>query len=303
MSAQALIGRGSQQTGEYQAALDAFGDLLVRAEQLKDLDHIAFAHEGLGTVRLLQERYPEALDELQKSLVTNESKSDQLGVGFATSNCGSALWRLGRYQEAEQMFERSLAIARSPKGYKNMLLEVQTNRLEDALSRRDFSSVSNTAAQVLALAENDLALLTRAKRASALAKLSAGKGSEAKKLCDEAVAKAIDLGDPALLYSARLTLAEVLLETQDASKALEIVRADSNHFVSKDQQESLWRANVIAGRASQQLGDESNARSYARQARETLTRIERAWGPEVFQKYQERPDVSFLLGHLKKLPE
>ena len=303
MSAQALIGRGSQQTGEYQAALDAFADLLVRAEQLKDLDHIAFAHEGLGTVRLLQERYPEALDELQKSLATNESKSDQLGVGFATSNCGSALWRLGRYQEAEQMFERSLAIASSPKGYKNMLLEVQTNRLEDALSRRDFSSVSNTAAEVLALAENDLALLTRAKRASALAKLSAGKGSEAKKLCDEAVAKAIDLGDPALLYSARLTLAEVLLETQDAAKALEIVRADSNHFVSKDQQESLWRANVIAGRASQQLGDESNARSYARQARETLTRIERAWGPEVFQKYQERPDVSYLLGHLKKLPE
>lgn len=184
-----------------------------------------------------------------------------------------------------------------------MLVEIQTNRLEEALSRFDFSSVSRTGGEVLNLADpNELGPVIKAKRGLALARLNAGKTAEAKKLCDEAVAHAIDLGDPALLYSARSSLAEVLQESQDASKALEIVRADLNHFVSKDQQESLWRACVLAARASQQLGDESNARSYAKQARESLTRIERSWGSDSYQKYLQRPDVNSLLGHLKKLP-
>jgi serine/threonine protein kinase/lipopolysaccharide biosynthesis regulator YciM len=304
MSAQAVIGRVQTQKGNYQMAADAFSDLLTRAQPLKDIDHVALAHEGLGSVMILKERYPEALTHFQASLSANESKKDQLGIGFSLSNCASALWRLGRYEEANRMFEHAATIARrSKEEYKNMLLAIQLNRMEALLSQRQFAAVLTTSAEVIARTDKQMIEpVIRAKRGSALAKLDSGKLSEARKLAEEAVAQAIDLGDPALLYSARLTLAEVLLEAHDGAEALQLILSGLDHLVQNEQLDSLWRAYVIAARARQQLNDVPSAREYASKAREVLVRQERVWGANDFQQYLKRHDVSSLLRTLQTLP-
>ena len=301
LSGQAILGRGLQQKGDYPGALKAFGDLLSRVDP-SDYDRAAFAHEGLGTVKLLQEKYPEALAEYQLSLRANQAKEDRLGEGFAYSNLGNALWRLGRYDEARKMFDQALGNGSGPSGYENLQQEVQTNELEQALSRRDFPMAARTAGQILSLKNLDPGAGVRAKRALALVALNAGKAAEAKKLCDEAIAKAVDLGDPALLYSARSTLAQVLLETQDAASALKTITEDLNHLVSKDQQESLWQAYLFAARASEKLGDTDSALKYAAQSREVLASIHNTWGEQAYQLYIKRPDVNSMLGQLNKLP-
>jgi len=292
MRAQTLVGRVSQNKGDYKAALDAFASLLSRAKQLNDVEQIALSHEGLGTVMLLQERYPEALAEYRASLIADESVHDQAGIGYSSVNCGNALWRLGRYPEADKMFERALSIAGTPEGYKEILLQVQSNRLEEALSQRQFSSVLKIASKVMEIAEpSDVGSVIRVKRALALARLNAGDAPGARMMCEEAVAKAIDLGNPALLYSARLSLAEVLVKTRDAAKALEIIRADLSHFIAANQQESLWRAYLIGAQANDQLGDESTSHNNAEKAREVFANIEHQWGADFYRSYTARKDV------------
>jgi serine/threonine protein kinase len=304
MSAQAVIGRASTQKGNYQMAADAFSDLLKRAEPLGDVDQTAMAHEGLGSVMILRQRYPEALAHFQASLSANESRENQLGIGFSLANCGSALWRLGRYEEANRMFDSAATIARrSKEEYQNMLLAIQLNRMEALLSQRQYAAVLTTAAEVIARTDKQMMEpVIRAKNASAVAKLAAGRHAEARKLAEEAVTQAIDLGDPALLYSARLTLADVLLQTNDGTRALELAFTDLEHLVQNAQLDSLWRVYVIAARAKQQLNDVAGAREYASKAREVLVRQERAWGANDFQQYLKRPDVSSLLLSLQTLP-
>jgi tetratricopeptide (TPR) repeat protein len=267
-----------------------------------DYDRLAIAHEEKGAVKLYQEKYPEALAEFRLSLHANLAKQDRMGEGFSHTFCAAVLWRLGQYDEASKEFDLALSIARGPEGYLNILLEVQAQQMEEALSRRDFSLAAKLVTSVLSSKYLTSAHAIRAKRVQALVALNTGKTVEAKKLCDEAIANALDAGDPALIYSARSSLALVLLESQDAAAALKTITEDLNQLVSKDQKESLWQADLLAARASQQLGDIESARKYAAQSRDVLASIQRSWGQQDYQRYVKRPDVSSLLGQLQKLP-
>jgi len=302
MRAQTLIGRASRNKGDFNTALEAFSGLLSRAEQLNDIEQISLSHDGLGSVMLLQERYPDALKEYEASLKMDESAQDQTGIGYSSSNCGNTLCRLGRYIEADKMFLRALNIAKSPEGYKDLLVEIQINQLEESLSRRQFSTVLNNAEKLFnAVDPKDAKSIIRIKKALAFARLSTGDRAGAKTLCDEALAKAVELGEPAMIYSARLSQSEVLLNTNETAKALEIIVADLSHFINQNQLESSWRAYVTAARASQELGDLSKAGRYASKGLEVFSVIEGNWGAEAYKKYTARQDVSMPLSYLNKL--
>jgi tetratricopeptide (TPR) repeat protein len=301
LSAKLVLARGSKQKGDYASALNVLDDLVSRVDPA-DYDRRALIHEEKGAIKSYQEKYPEALADFRLSLQANLDKKDHMGEGFSRSFIGGVLWHLGRYEEASQEFELALGIARGPDGYPNIQLEVETQQMEEALSRRDFSRALKLATSVLSSQYLTPAHSIRAKRAQALVALSQGKTTEAHKRCDEAIKNAVDVGDPALLYTARSSLALVLLDSQDAAAALKTITEDLNQLVSKDQKESLWQAYLLAARASQDLGDIESARKYASACRGVLASIQQNWGEQDYLRYVKRSDVYYLLGQLNKLP-
>ena len=57
------------------------------------------------------------------------------------------------------------------------------------------------------------------------------------------------------------------------------------------QQDTQWRALLIAARASDLAGNKSAARDYASQADSLCAGLEQKWGKEAYESYLRRPDI------------
>jgi hypothetical protein len=171
-----------------------------------------------------------------------------------------------------------------------------------ALSERRFPEARAESATAIALVGglNDM-VLVRAKLVQALAHARAGGAAAARRQCEEAVAMARTLGDPWLLSNAQLALAEVSLEGGDARAALEQAVAAQESFGRAEQREAEWRASVVAARAASRAGGAAAAQQHAARAARVLSEIQQAWGAEVFNTYQTRPDVQLCRRHLDEL--
>jgi hypothetical protein len=88
-----------------------------------------------------------------------------------------------------------------------------------------------------------------------------------------------------------LALAEADLAASDARSALEQATAVQARFAKAGQQESEWRAWLLASLASQRLSDSDKAREQLAQAKAVLSQLQQKWGAEAFQKYLTRPDI------------
>jgi GH15 family glucan-1,4-alpha-glucosidase len=64
-----------------------------------------------------------------------------------------------------------------------------------------------------------------------------------------------------------------------------------NIFARSGQQDSEWRALLIAARASESAGDKSAARDYASKADTLCAGLEQKWGKEAYAGYLRRPDI------------
>ena len=100
-----------------------------------------------------------------------------------------------------------------------------------------------------------------------------------------------DAGDAALLSRAMLALAESSLESGDARAALEEATTVQQRFAQGGQQESEWRAWLIASRASQRLSDGATAQQELAQAKEVLSKLQQKWGADLFNRYLMRADI------------
>jgi hypothetical protein len=110
-------------------------------------------------------------------------------------------------------------------------------------------------------------------------------------LCEEALTLARKSNSPQLISSALLALAEVMLIGNDAKGALENSMEAKNIFARFGQQDSEWRALLIAARADELAGDKSAARDYASQADSRCAGLEQKWGKEAYAGYLRRPDI------------
>jgi hypothetical protein len=135
----------------------------------------------------------------------------------------------------------------------------------------------------------DLAL--QAKQTIGLAQAHSGAPQPARRLCEEAVATAKEVNSPRLLSSALLALAEVSLLGNDAPGALATSRQAQAMFAPPGQQDSEWRAWLIAARASQLAGNKSAAQEYASRANDICQGLQQKWGAEAYDDYSRRPDV------------
>ena len=112
-----------------------------------------------------------------------------------------------------------------------------------------------------------------------------------KKLCEDAFAIAMQSGEPRTISTVRLALAEAMLKNGDHEEALTVALQAQQSFAQARRQESEWRAWLIAGTASQRLGNYEAMREQLSRANKLLLNLQEKWGPEDFSSYLMRGDV------------
>ncbi|HWN98861.1 MAG TPA: protein kinase [Blastocatellia bacterium] len=289
-----MLGRAHTQKGEYDIALKTFEQQLELARELDDPAQVVASHLSIAVLLgSEQERYAEALSHLDESYRINEKLNSKIGMGYDQMNRATLLWQLGRYQQAREALDVAFSIANRPEAsYKAVLAWVQLTDSQMALSERRFAEAKSKGQLALDLAGTqypDVAL--QAKQTIGLAQALSGAPLPAKRLCEAAVVTAKEVNSPRLLSSALLSLAEVLVLGNDAPNALATALKAQAMFAPAGQQDSEWRALLIAARASELVGNESAARDYASRADDLCLGLAQKWGAEAYDEYSRRPDI------------
>ena len=217
-------------------------------------------------------------------------------------NCGNVLCQLGRYSEATKSLDEAVEFAaKGDNSYKAVLVEIGLIRAQIALSQRRFTEARTGSARALDEAGTfypDVAV--GAKITLGLAQTFSGATREGKTTCEEALTMAQHEGEQALISDAMLALAQALYESGDAAGALKEALAAGEHMARYGEQESEWRAWLIAAQSSLRTGDNEGARELYARANASLTKLQAQWSAEAFGLYGSRPDIRFLLKQLSE---
>ena len=112
---------------------------------------------------------------------------------------------------------------------------------------------------------------------------------------------ALKTNDKYLLAVSQLTLAEATLDSNRAQDALKVALQAQQSFERLGQEDSEWRAWLIAARASQRLGERAAMHEYAVNANKRLGSLEDRWGREAYNGYLSRQDIQRSLKELELL--
>jgi hypothetical protein len=232
-----------------------------------------------------------------------DSQGIQRSKGYNLVSRAEVLGRLGRFDEARVLLDQATAIADKPGGeLKRLSLEIKLALAEIALIQSNFADAKSRAQKVFEAAGTEFRnIATGAKIVIALSEAYSGAKAVGKQTAAEAVAMARQLTDPAQLAKAQMALAEALLIAGDDRAALSNVLEAGEVFARLGQPASQWQALLIAGQASQKLGEKNIARDYAMRARDTLSKLEQRWGSENYNTYLTRPDVQRFQKRLEQL--
>jgi serine/threonine protein kinase/Tfp pilus assembly protein PilF len=298
-----LLGRVHRDRGDYEAALQLFKDQLQLGEQVRDLSQVALSHQEIGSVLAAQEQYPEALKHFDESCKIKRSLNATVSLGYALMYRGDVLWQIGRYEDARVALHESTSIAeRSQSAYKQLLAETEMIEARLELSDWHFPESKLKSQQALALAGTRYKeTAVQAKHTLGLAAIRSGAPRAGSRLCAEAVDMASSTGDPQLIAGALLASAEAMLGSAEADRALETALRAQKSFARFGQQDSEWRAWLLAAQAKRQLGEIAAAREYASNAGARLSNLEQKWGPEAYNGYLARPDVQHFRTQLGQL--
>jgi serine/threonine protein kinase/Tfp pilus assembly protein PilF len=288
-----LRGRAELQKGDFAGALREFDEQLRLAQQVNDPAQLANSHLLIGSLLADQEIYPEALRHFEESYSINRRLGIPLNIGYSLLNRSNMLWRLGNYQGARAALDEVPEIVNRLDGNYQQVLRARTLLVESqmALSERRLPEAKSKAEQALALAGTQIKhAAVEAKCTLGLTQTLMGATREGKKTCEEAVEMATREDNPRLLSQATLSLAEATLASGDAQAALAIALRAQELLARAGQQESEWRAWLVAARAGYNI-DSTAARQYLDSADNLMTVLQQKWGAEAFNGYLTRPDI------------
>jgi tetratricopeptide (TPR) repeat protein len=295
-----LMGRAYRNQGEYATALEIFNDLLHQGEQANDQAQLALSFEEIGSVLAVQEQYGQALHNYNESYRINKTLNNELNLGYSAMHRGSALSQIGQSAEVRQVLDEASSIAMRPSGnHKHLLASIYI--IEARLELREWHLRESRGRSLQAL---DLAgtqykpIAVEAKYMLGLAQTRSGDPRAGAPFCEDAVRMARATDDPHLLASALLASAEVMLDSGQPQLALDTALQAEESFARLEQQESVWRAWLVASRAKQRLGDAAAEVEYASHSFARLSDLKQNWRPEDYDAYIHRPDVKHLLNQL-----
>ncbi|HSE38092.1 MAG TPA: tetratricopeptide repeat protein [Blastocatellia bacterium] len=283
--------------GDVEIAMHTFEEQLQVASELGDLAQVATVHSSMGALLgVEQEKYPEALAHLDESYRINNLRGAKSRAGYNQMNRASLLYQLGRYREASDALKEASAIADQPgqpeARLKTLLAWVHVIRSQMALSEGRFADARTEGQKALELgAKQYKDIDVNAKFSIGLSEALSGALPRAKQLCEEAAAMAVESKTPRLVSSAQLALAEVLLLGKDVEGALRAALEAQPLCARSGQQDSEWRAWLMAARASHTAGRQSEAQRYASKAQSICEGLRDKWGAEAYEGYLRRPDI------------
>lgn len=289
------VGREHRRKGEYDLALEAYKQKLHIAEVSGDAREEAFVKADIGTSYAKQKRFPEALVSYDESYTINKALGFGPSMAYNLMNRASVLSQLGRYDEARLSLDEAAALANTPDGVlKAVLVEIQMIQAQIALSQRNFQDARRFSSQAIERAGTsypDVAIGAKITLGSAQA--FSGQTGEGKRICEEALELAQHAGEEALVSDAMLALAQVLYEDGDVDRALTLALTGQERLARSGEQESEWRAWLLAARCGNRKHDLEGTRTRLTHANDSLTRLQQQWGADAFDRYQSRKDIQF----------
>jgi tetratricopeptide (TPR) repeat protein/tRNA A-37 threonylcarbamoyl transferase component Bud32 len=293
MQAQALLGHVSDQQGDYASAFVAFDQQLQLATRLDDREQASLAQEGLGVALMHSEDYAKALESFDRNLEAARALGLAPNIAHALSNRGNVLWHLGRYDEAGQSLAEARQLVESAQPPDaEMLARLRLTSAQQALSRRQFDAAEADARAALKLAGTEFeAIAVEAQATVGLAQALSGRARAGVRDCEVAAGAARRLATPRLVSGALLSLSEARFWADDAKGALSAALEARETFKGSGQQDSEWRALLVAALASKRLGDDASAHSYAADAARLLSGLEQRFGADAYRLYLARPDI------------
>jgi serine/threonine protein kinase/tetratricopeptide (TPR) repeat protein len=288
------LARAYRDKGDYEVAIQTFEQQVNLATELDDQAQLSAAHLSIATLLgVEQERYPEALAHLNTSYEIDSARGSKLRSSYDQMNRANMLWQLGRYKDANDALAEASAVATQPEAsYKILLAWVHLTYCQMALSERRYAVVrekGRLALEVAGTQYRDIAL--SAKSAIALADALSNSPRPARQMSEDAVATARNAKTPRVLSSALLAFAEVLLLANDAPGSLKAAQEALLMFERGKQQDSQWRASLIAASASLITGDKAAAQQYASRAAVLCDGLRQVFGDEAYESYLRRPDI------------
>jgi len=286
-----VMGRAYQEKGEPETALKIFEEQLQLSRDSGDQAGVADSHTNLAKVRRNQELYPEALSHIDERLKIDQARGANLA--YDQMNRGVLLWQLGRYAEARAALDAAFEMANRPEAnYKAVLAWVHLTNAQMALSERNYAEAKTKSQLTLDVSASQFPDVTlQAKYCMGRADAFSGAPQVGRKSCEEAVAMARKVNSPQLISGALLALAEVLLIANDSKGALENALEAQKMLAQSGQQDSEWRALLIAALASDLTGNKSAAYDYASRAGSLCAGLEQKWGQEAYEGYLRRRDI------------
>jgi serine/threonine protein kinase/tetratricopeptide (TPR) repeat protein len=299
--AMTVLGRAYQDKGDNQTALKLFEEQAALAKQADDASGVSDSHMSLAILLgSNEEKYTEALAHLDEKLSNDEARHSKRGMASDQMNRARFLSQLGRYDDARAALDAAYDLANDKEAQlKPVLAWVHLIRARVALSQAQYAEAKKEAQLASDFKFSDVTL--QADYTSGLAQALSGSLPEGRKLCEEAFEAAEKLKSSPLTTSAQLALAEVMLLQKDSAAALDNALQLEKVFAQSGQQDSEWRALLIAARASDLAGNKTAAREYAARAAQTCNALQQRWGAEAYQNYLKRPDIQMYQKQLADL--
>ncbi|MCM3900937.1 MAG: tetratricopeptide repeat protein [Pyrinomonadaceae bacterium] len=289
-----LRGRGRLLKGDYNGALQDFEQQLQFAQQTNNQSQLASTYLLIGNLLESLERYPEALTNFKKSYDIYKTLDVPVIVGYLLVDQSEMLWRIGRPNDARSILAEVPAVANSLDSNYRLVVLARSD-----LVRSQIELTEGRFPEAKAAAEHSLTLSgakvnhtgVETKYHLGLIQIRSGARSAGLQSSKQAVEWAKQLNDEHLVSLTMMGYAEALLQNGDAKAALSVALEAQQRFSGVGQRESEWQAWLIAGRASQRLGDNAGARDQFGHSNEALAALEQKWGSEAFNVYVTRPDV------------
>lgn len=292
--ARILQARAKAMKGDYDGALFVYDQLLQAARSINDPVRIARAQGDIGNTLNQTEQYSEARPHLDESIEIYKSLNHRSYSGYGLADLGDTLWQLGHYDEATEALRQASLLADQPDADENLRLRAKIALINSNLMLSKRRGAEAIAAARLALELNaDLEPEADARYILGLAQALMGQTRKGLATCRQAIQTATRFNDAGLLPKAQLALAEVMLEDGDAQGALANALDAQVKLAQTKRQESEWRAWLVAGLASQRMGDFATARDYLAHARDLFEGLKVTWGTEPYNFYLTRPDVQY----------
>ncbi|MGA2181498.1 MAG: protein kinase [Bryobacteraceae bacterium] len=268
-----LLGRAARDKGDYDGARRAFEETLATLKPADPSLPLALAQEGLASLEVMQDRWPQALRMFDETRRAFEAIGNSSGVATNALNVALLHAMLGHKDDGT-------AAAQQAAGTDPLTV------LQIILMQEHFGEARAKAEALLRSADaSDLETRRGATLVLGLALARSGSAARGVEACRKAFELAQATGKPVLEADALLASAEAALAAGDRAEAAGYAGRARAFLQSARKPESLWRACVLLLRSG------TPDRAVAAQAAAALSELKASWPAEDFRSYLDRPVI------------